>query len=238
VDTEDLGRSMPRAGRRPEPSPAGLSDSYRLSGFRPVPSESRPRGPEMSRPRLHSPYTAYHEAGHAVAFWHHGVPFRYATLEPRIPGNAGHVYGIRLRPAVDSDGLAKEMRFAAAGDIAYGRIMRSSQVPADAPLLRRFIRAAANPEDPFLSADERNFISAALRRDAMLSVEDAGQAIGPSAWLGIWRDTEQLIRVTLWPAVYAVAWEMVFSSRALTYPEVALIAEAGMAQAGAEAPDG
>jgi len=72
----------------------------------------------------------------------------------------------------------------------------------------------------------------------MLSVEDAGQAIGPSAWLGIWRDTEQLIRVTLWPAVYAVAWEMVFSSRALTYPEVALIAEAGMAQAGAEAPDG
>jgi hypothetical protein len=232
------GGAMPKAGRWPGPCPERLSDSYGPSGFRPVPSESRPRGPEMNRPRLHSPYTACHEAGHAVAFWHHGVPFRYVTLEPRIPSNAGHVYGVRLRPAVDSDGLAREMLFAAAGDIAYGRIMRSSGVPADGTLFRRFTRAAANPEDPFLSVDQRNFISAALKRDAILSAEDPSRVIGPSAWLGIWRDTEQLIRVTLWPAVYAVAWEMVFSSRALTYPEVAVIAETGMAQAGAESRDG
>jgi hypothetical protein len=46
----------------------------------------------MDRPRLHNPSSAYHEAGHAVVLWHHGIRFRYVTLRPRITRHAGHVY--------------------------------------------------------------------------------------------------------------------------------------------------
>lgn len=221
------GRSRPGPGEE-------AADAGGLMASRRVPAETRPHGPEMSRLRLHSPYTAYHESGHAVAFWYHGVRFRYVTLEPRIPGNAGHVYGVRLREAGDPTGLATQMRFAAAGEIAYGRISRSSHVSSDRELLSRFRRAAAEPEDPFLTVDEREFARAGLRRDAMLTASYPDQIAGPASWLSIWRDTEELIRGTLWPAVYAVAWEMVFSSRALTYAEVATIAAAGLAQAGSE----
>jgi hypothetical protein len=201
-----------------------------------VPSESRPRGPEMDRPRLHNPHSAYHEAGHAVAFWHFGIRFRYATLKPRDPEHFGHVYGVRLRETEDPGQLAIQMQVAAAGDIAYGRIMRLTPVPTNEHLLRKFSWAAANLHDSRLGVDEHRFISTALRRDSKITTDDT-RSTGPASWLNVWRDTEQLIRLTLWSAVYAVAWEMVFSSRALTHAEIAAIARAGMAQDNPEMTD-
>lgn len=106
--------------------------------------------------------------------------------------------------------------------------LRSSQVPAGKALLRRFSRAAAQSRGPFLSVDERNFISAALKRDAAPSVRDRAGTLAPACPAsGMTLSTSGL----LWPAVYTVAREMVFSSRVLTYPQVALTAEVGMAQA-------
>jgi len=64
-------------------------------------------------------------------------------------------------------------------------------------------------------------VSAGLKRDAKLQPTTAvGRRYHD--WPTNWRDTEQLIG--LWPAVYAVAWEMAFSSRRLTYPQIAAIA--------------
>lgn len=198
-----------------------------------MPSDTRPRGPEMDRPRLHNPSTAYHEAGHAIAFWHHGIRFEYVTLRPRNPANSGHLYA-RRSDAEDPAGMEVEMHLWAAGDVAHGRIFRLTAVPTDQELLRRFSRHAANPDDPWLSVDQSRFIKTALKRDAAIQASDPLATVGPESWLRIWRDTEQMIRHDLWPAVYAVAWEMVFSSRALTCPEIAEIAEIAMRQHAAD----
>lgn len=34
--------------------------------------------------------TAHHEAGHAWAYYRHGLPLRYATIRPRTRGHLGH----------------------------------------------------------------------------------------------------------------------------------------------------
>jgi hypothetical protein len=123
-----------------------------------------------------------------------------------------------------------EMHLWAAGDVAHGRIFRLTPVPTHQELLRRFTQHAANPDDPWLSVDESRFIKTALKRDAAIRASDPQATVGPESWLRVWRDTEHMIRHDLWPAVYAVAWEMVFSSRALTYPEIAEIADIAMKQ--------
>jgi hypothetical protein len=182
----------------------------------------------MARPRLHDPTSAYHEAGHAVAFWHHGIRFRYVTLSPRNAAHGGHVYVGRRAEISDPAKMRIEMQLAAAGEIAYGRMFRLRSVSDDDTLLRRFARMAADPASPWLDEDMRNFARMGGDMDAALRAAVPDTVTGPLAWLAIWRDTEHLIRNQLWPAVYAVAWELVFSRHGFTYAEVSAMAVAAL----------
>src|SRR5689334_6483158 len=51
-------------------------------------------------------------------------------------------------------------------------------------------------------------------------------ATGPETWLPIFREAEQLIRVDLWPAVKAVAHELVRNPEDLHNADVAALASA------------
>lgn len=198
-----------------------------------VPAETAPPDPLLDRPRLHQPSTAYHEAGHAVLLWHYGIHFRYVTLRPRNPGHAGHVYTGRRR---NLDGLAdleKEMHVCAAGQLAQDWIFRMNRTsPSDSDILNRLARAADHPDSPWLDDDTRNFVLMGAELDAVALAADSAVAAGAAGWLRIWREAETLVHGELWPAVYAVAWEMVVSSRALTFADIAEIAAAAIAASG------
>lgn len=195
-----------------------------------VPSELPPRDPRMDLPRLLDPSHAYHEAGHAVVFCHYGIRFRYVTLRPRLPGNAGHVYVGRRRILRTIDEIENMMQATAAGTIAEQWIFRLRRVPAtEESLLRGLTAAAADPASPWLAEDTRNFVRLGAGRDDDLLATSPDALTGPEAWLAVWREAERVV-MELWPAVYATAWEMVFSSRALTYAEVAEISGTALEQ--------
>jgi hypothetical protein len=70
-----------------------------------------------------------------------------------------------------------------------------------------------------------------LERDAEVLADDSRALTGPAAWLVVWRAAEDLIRVQLWPAVYAVAWELAASPHALTFADVAEVSAIALEQA-------
>ena len=70
------------------------------------------------RPLIYALAHCYHEAGHAVAFWHFGIEFSHVTLNP--PANSGH-FGQTVLFDREIVGLAQieaEMQCAVAGEIA------------------------------------------------------------------------------------------------------------------------
>ena len=206
-----------------------MNDRIKELLSRPLPNERQPNGAGRDRQRLNNPHFAYHEAGHAVVFWHHGIRFRYVTMRPRALGHGGHVYVGKFLKFRDAAGWRVAMQLAAAGEIGAGRISRPRDVPDDLSLLNRFTRAAENPEDPWLVEDMRHFISAAKKMDAALLAADSDAVVGPVAWRNVWRDTETLVRDELWPAVYALAWELVYNRHRFTYDEVGAIATTALA---------
>ena len=75
------------------------------------------------RPRVHSLTQGYHEAGHAVAPWHHGIGLRYVTMNPSA--GSGH-WGQTVPVDREIAGLAQieaEMRCAVAGQIAESEFL-------------------------------------------------------------------------------------------------------------------
>lgn len=181
-------------------------------------------------PRLHSLTQCYHEAGHAVAFWHHGVQLLCVTMKP--PAGSGH-WGQTVpveREITSLTQMEAEMQCAAAGEIAENWFLPTRTELRDDSLIRCFTRDAATvAEDPdFRINDGRNFAKIGLARDDEIRSTDRGADTGPASWLPVFREAEQLIRVELWPAVQAVAEELSRSPHDLSNDDVAALASAAM----------
>ncbi len=85
--------------------------------------------------------TAYHEAGHAVAYLVAGRTFRYVTIRPRSAGITGQVY---VRPRrIDSIQLAV---IAHCGPIAEGRFLLANTTEDEME------EGGMEPEDIIMSA--------------------------------------------------------------------------------------
>jgi len=171
-------------------------------------------------PRQFARHVALHEAGHAVAYWDHGLSFRYVTMRPRQPGVVALV---KPYPRVNDTPakLIACMEIAAAGRIAQFHCF-SSAPRDDAALLAQFAQAAAmKPPASYWDPDIRQFVGAGKALD-----EHQCGPTGPDGWLRIWRGAEEKITGGLWPAVEAVGSKLMVSTRSLTYGEVAEIAAA------------
>ena len=166
----------------------------------------------------------YHEAGHAVAYWHHGIEIEYVTMNPSDPGHWGET---RTVPH-DVTGLGQieaEMQCAVAGEVAEYTLCPPRQELTDDFLIRCFKRDADKAADPDVPAsDGLNFARMGLARDNEVSRTASGIAIGPANWLPVFRQAERLIRVELWPAVQAVADELSRSNASLYHSDVATLA--------------
>jgi hypothetical protein len=145
----------------------------------------------------------WHEAGHTVMFTCYGIPIQYVSVRPDLANSyAGMVVPAVNEPESGKEELEKWMRCAAAGEAAerygYGRGMRS-----DAKLREIFeltIDFLAENSDPSFHHDLLNFVNLASVRDEEVEPDLAG----PSGWVAIWQEAEELIRGQLWPAVEAV----------------------------------
>ena len=205
---------------------------YAVASLLPAPAE--PGGTEVARPYINDGHAAYHEAGHAVAFWHYGIKLRCVTLRP--PADSGHQAQTVTVDRGEITGMVElenEMKCAAAGDIAQRRVFVTHRVPTDYELIRKFEVAVAqvttHPDIP--DEDDRALAKAGLARDDEIREACADVVTGPAGWLRVWREAEQLIRVDLWPAVRAVAEELRRTERDLLDADVAALAGASMGAA-------
>jgi ATP-dependent Zn protease len=207
-----------------------MSDRTGHAVANPLPATATNDGPEMARPYVNDDHVAYHEAGHAVAFWYYGVTLQCVTMKPpddsghraqTVPVDRGEITGV-----VE---LENEMKCAAAGEIAQTRFFVTHRVRTDRELIGRFTvvatKVTTNPDLP--DEDDPAFAKAGLARDEEIRETCADAVTGPAGWLRVWREAEQLIRVELWPAVRAVADELI-AQRDLTGEEVAALASAAM----------
>jgi hypothetical protein len=165
----------------------------------------------MSLPIPIQESTIYHEAGHAAAFWCYGIPLRYVSIRPDL----AHGYGGMAVTAVEPPDkglpeLEKWMRASAAGQVAKNHRCGIA-TPKTTDLITKFHRVIAdmndNPDRPG-HHDMRNFAYLGLRRDTEIRETGTGVETGPEGWTLIWLDAEQLIRSKLWPAVQAIADEL------------------------------
>lgn len=183
------------------------------------------------RPLIYALAHCYHEAGHAVAFWHFGIEFSHVTLNP--PANSGH-FGQTVLFDREIVGLAQieaEMQCAVAGEIAAHWLVPPRRELEDEHLIRSFTRDAATVDAnaDFAVTDGRNFAMIGRERDAEIGRTDPDAATGPDSWLPIFRRAQQLIRVELWSAVHVVAQELCRSATDLRYEDVAALAAAALA---------
>ena len=65
------------------------------------------------------------------------------------------------------------------------------------------------PVEDCLTEDYLAFAKWGLERDAEIRKTQPDAVVGPASWLPIFRETEQLIRGELWPAVQAVGEKLV-----------------------------
>jgi hypothetical protein len=182
------------------------------------------------RPYVNEGIWCYHEAGHAVAFWHYGIRLRYVTMRPPVgSGHAGQTVTVD-RAEITGDEIDTEMRCAAAGEIAQTRVFTTRAVPTDDSLIRRFTRDAAtvtaNPDSAV--NDGLIFAKLGLARDDEIRDIAPDTIIGPASWVPVWREAEQLIRFELWPAVEAVAEELRRCTIQLSHEDVDALAAAGL----------
>jgi hypothetical protein len=105
-------------------------------------------------------------------------------------------------------------------------------VPTDDSLIRRFTRdaarATANQGSPV--TDTLIFANFGLARDEEIRAVAPDTPVGPASWVPIWREAERLIRFELWPAVEAVAEELMRCTTQLCYEDVDALAVAGLAR--------
>ena len=183
-------------------------------------------GPEHVRRREHAIISCYHEAGHAVMAWHHGIKILYVTMTPA--DDHAHT-GLTATADDDATGLPEakaRMQVAAAGDMAANWRLPVPEELTDGSLLRRF----AHDERVVADSDFARFNDRLIfawwgrARDAMIRNATPAEASGPASWLPLFRDAEQLVRGDLWPAVEAVAEELSWSTSDLSREDVATLA--------------
>jgi hypothetical protein len=173
----------------------------------------------------------YHEAGHAVAYWHHGVAIEYVTKGCPAEGQRPHVWTIERPEPTGAAALESEMKCIAAGEIADAGLSPGRRVPRDDELIRSFgVYKGKLTREPGLAEndDRAAFVEMGQARDDDIRRGGADALTGPEGWLQIWRAAEQLIRDELWPAVRAVAEKLQASDRDLCGADVARLAEAAL----------
>jgi hypothetical protein len=185
------------------------------------------------RLRLHSMTHCYHEAGHAVAFWHHGIEIEYVTMNSSNPGHFGETKTVDHETASLAE-IEAEMQCAAAGEIAQKSLSRLSEERSDDGMIRLFaLHASGLPEDPNVwVTDGMIFAGMGLKRDAKIRRAAKDAATGPETWLAVFREAERLIQVELWPAVKAVGDELSWSEADLHNEDVVALATTALKRAG------
>ncbi len=175
----------------------------------------------------------YHEAGHAVMAWHHGIEILNVTITPADGGQTGQT----VTADDDVTGLAQteaRMQVAAAGEIAENWRYPVPEELTDDSLLRRFAhdeRVVADSDFPRFN-DRMIFAWWGRIRDEAIRNTAPDEATSSASWLPIFREAEQLIRGELWPAVEAVAEELSWSTSDLGHEDVAALATTALERAG------
>jgi hypothetical protein len=170
----------------------------------------KPPEPDPAEPQARS-YTiedvvCYHEAAHAVAWWHYGIGLRCVTVRPDDSGHRGHSSAVEHTP-VGVVELENEMRCTAAGEIA-DKFFRGRRLPTEFELAFDIYARRLSREPDLAVEDKGAFVGFGLARDAEIRTAGSGAPIGPAAWFLIWQEAVDLIRDELWPAVKAVAEEL------------------------------
>jgi hypothetical protein len=170
----------------------------------------------------------YHEAGHAVAYWHYGVSLQFVSTSPPASGRRGETRKVDHELGTGVTELQNEMICTAAGEIAEKRLPTGPRLPSVHELRRRFETYPARVRtQPGLAAeDEGLFVEFGQARDSVIHDTSADVPIGPPGWLQVWVQAEQLIE-KLWPAVSAAA-RALEDARTLSGAEVFAIAAAAM----------
>lgn len=133
--------------------------------------------------------TAWHEAGHAVAYVVQGRSLRYVTLRPRRAGRAGFT-AVRPRPVE----LSTVAVIAHAGPLAQARHILDTT--SDTDLRREDITAADIRLDAYLHGGH----------DDLQLVAQARRAYGlPARQTDMWEGIAQDLLDRHWPQVAAVA---------------------------------
>lgn len=179
------------------------------------------------------PGRCYHEAGHAVVAVHHGLRLLYVTMEP--PSDSGHFGQTATAPVeMDLTQLEIAMQVAAAGDIASSWFLPNREADREERtneyLIRRFqaaARAEAESDPYYRNVDNLTFAKRGLERDAKIRGTEPYSDVGLDAWIPVFRETERLVCDELWPAVDAVARELIRNPAGLGHEAVArLLADA------------
>jgi len=143
--------------------------------------------------------TAYHEAGHVVAHWALGIPFRYVTIRPRTGFG---VWG-SLRTYGIPQGVRKRL------DVREPRPRDLAQVEAHivaslAGLAAEY-RLLGIGHGPEYEAEARDYADQCYSLALLLSYPQALPAEGARAYRdGLWLRSKGLV-ADRWPAVEAVA---------------------------------
>jgi hypothetical protein len=170
----------------------------------------------------------YHEAGHAVAYWHYGVSLRFVSTSPPAGGHRGETRTVDRELGTGVTELQNEMTCTAAGEIAEKRLPTGPRLPSGRELRRRFETYPARVRSqPSLAAeDEGLFVEFGQKSDGLIQDTGADVPAGPPGWLQVWEQAEQLIE-KLWPAVSAVD-RALEHARTLSGAEVFALAAAAM----------
>jgi hypothetical protein len=181
------------------------------------------------RPIVHHNTYCHHEAGHAVAFWHFGIEIEYVRITPDNPRHTGETKTVPHELSSLAE-IEAEMQCAAAGEIAASMLSSLREDPADTELIEGFKRNASRvAADPGLTSADGDgpwFAKVGLERDEICRAMP-GADTGPESWLPFFRKAEQLMS-ELWPAVKAVASELVHRSDDLRNDDVAALAAAAI----------
>jgi len=129
------------------------------------------------------------------------------------------------------DQIDAEMRCAVARVIAESKLLAPREKLTDDLLIRHFKRGAEKidtdpdlPVEDCLTEDYLAFAKWGLERDAEIRKTQPDAVVGPASWLPIFRETEQLIRGELWPAVQAVGEKLSWSTVDLRDEDVGALA--------------
>lgn len=185
------------------------------------------------RPIVHHNTYCHHEAGHAVAFWHHGIEIEFVTMKPPYPGYTGWTKTV----ARDPESLAQidvEMRCVAAGKIAERLLSSFPEELTNDELIKCFIhyekRIAEDPDQDLDRpvSDGLRFAKLGQNRDAEVLKVTPDATTGPETWLPVFREAQRLIEDELAPAVKAVAHELTRNPADLHNEDIAALAAAAL----------